>query len=134
MSDSYIELMTGIIARLKAVSAVTDLVGQRISSDTPQNTTFPYIIVTISSSPYDGKDFTGMEHDVQISAFGRKKTPGETGDIAVAVYDALNRQETNITLATHSVRNIQYSGVGFVEKEPDGVTWQSLRRFRCVVT
>lgn len=134
MSDSYIELMTGIIARLKAVTAVTDLVGQRIYADAPQDATFPYVIVSISSSPYDGKDFTGMEHEVSVSAFGRKKTPDETGDIAVAVYNALNRQESNITLATLSVRNIHYTSVGFVEKEPDGVTWQSLRRFRCVVT
>lgn len=134
MTDSYKPLLKGIIARLKAVTAITDIVSTRVYSDVPQNATFPYIVVTIDSLPFDGCEFTGMEHEVQIQSFSRTGSPAQSADIRAAVYTALNRQESNITMDSGSVRVLQYNGVGFVEREPDGKTWQSLSRFRCVVT
>ena len=126
--------MKGIIAELKADTALAAIVGTRVYSNTPQNADFPYVSVSISSQPYDGCDFTGMVHDISVSGFSRKADPAQAADIRSAVYDALNREESAITLDNGSVRHIHYSGVSFVEREPDGITWQSLIRFRCVVT
>lgn len=134
MADSYSVLMKGVIARLKAYSALTAITSTRIYSQVPQNATTPYVQVSITSSPYDGVGFTGMEHEIQVQGFSRKPTPDEAADIRAAVYDALNRAESNVALDTGTVRHIHYTGIGFVDREPDGVTWQSLIRFRCVVT
>ena len=134
MADSYAPLLKAIMTRLKAYSALTAITSSRIYADTPQDATFPYATITISSSPYDGDEFTGMEHEIQVQGFSRDPSPKEAGDIRAVVYDALHRQENNLTLDSGSVRHIHYTSVGFVEREPDGVTWQALMRFRCVVT
>ncbi len=134
MADSYAPLLKAIMTRLKAYSTLTAITSSRIYADTPQDSTFPYVSVSINSLPFDGVAFVGMEHEIQVQGFSRDPSPKEAGDIRAAVYDALNRQESNLTLDSGSVRHIHYTGVGFVEREPDGVTWQSLMRFRCVVT
>jgi len=127
--------MKSVIARLKATAALTAIVTTaRIYSNAPQNATFPYVMVSITSSPYDDKDSTGMEHEIQVQGFSRKPTPEEAANIRAAIYDALNRAESDLTLDSGTVRHIHYDGIGFVEREPDGVTWQSMMRFRCVVT
>lgn len=134
VADSYGVLLKAIIAKLKATAALTAIVSTRIYSNIPQNTTFPFAAVSISSIPFDGDAFTGMEHNIQVQGFSRKPTPDEAADIRSAVYDALNRNESGLTLDSGSVRHIHYTGTGFVEREPDGVTWQSLVSFRCIVT
>ena len=135
MADSYNSLMKSVIAELKATAALTAIVpAARIYSNTPQNATFPYAVVSIVSSPYDDKDSTGMEHEIQVQGFSRLATPEQAANIRAAVYDVLNRKESDLTLDSGTVRHIHYNGIGFVEREPDGVTWQSMIRFRCVVT
>ena len=134
MSDSYLPLLKAIIATLKADAPVGAVVGDRIYTDVPQNEVFPYMVVSIDSSPYDANDFTGMEHTPQINTYSRDKSPYEAASARAAVYDALNRQGDTIALDTGRIVDIQYTGVGTVFKDTDGVTWTSVAQFRAVVT
>lgn len=131
MADSYNDVLKSIIATLKATSAVTDIVGQRIYSNVPQPETFPYVVVYVRSNDYSGKDFSGQEHDVQVSCFSRDSSPKEAGDVRKAVFNVINRNEA-MALDNGGYSNIQYiSGDTF--KDPDGKTWHSVANFRAVI-
>ena len=129
MSDTYLPLIKAVIARLKATSAVTSIVGQRIYTDVPQKETFPYIVITAESADYSAKDFSGMEHTLEIHGFSRSKTPLEAGNIRSESYDVINRNESGLTLDNGSMTNVYYQ-TGAIFKEPDGVTWHSLGQYR----
>lgn len=133
MSDTYLAGIKSILSRLNAVTPVTDLVGARIYTDIPQDEAFPYIVVKMDSAPFMTKDFSGMEHTLEVHSFSRDKTPKEAGDIREAVVDALHRQESNLTLDKQAVTDIQYE-TGAVFKEPDGVTWHGLIQFRFIIS
>lgn len=134
MMDSYKPLMEAVVTALKADATLSAIVSTRVYSNVPQNETFPYVFVSISSGPYDSVTFSGMEHEITVQGFSRKPSPAEAASIRAAVYNLLHRGESNLTLDVGNVAHIHYNGVGFVEREADGVTWQSLARFRCVVT
>ena len=133
MADTFKPLMKAIIAKLKANTSVMGYVATRVYTHVPQNTAFPYIKISISSLPFDSKDTTGMEHEVSIACFSREATPEEASAIRAAVYSVLHRNESGLTLDSGTLFNLNYSGVGFVEQEPDGKTWQGLAQFRAVV-
>lgn len=133
MADTYKPLMKAIIAKLAATTSIMGYVGARIYANVPQNTTFPYVRISISSSPYDTVNTTGMEHTVTVQCFSRKSTDEEAAAIRAAVYALLHRTETSFTLDSGTLFHIHYDGVGFVEQEPDGKTWQALATFRAVV-
>lgn len=134
MSDSYLDLLKAIITTLKDDSAVGAVVGDRIYTDVPQNEEFPYSVVSIDSAPFSANTFTGMEHTVQVNTYSRDKSPLEAGSARAAIYDALNRQGDTIALDTGRIVDIQYTGIGTVFKDTDGVTWTSVAQFRAVVT
>lgn len=131
MSDSYKPLLAAIIARLKADTAITNQVGQRIYNDVPDNETFPYIAITISSSPFDTKTGAGMEHNLQCNVFSRQTSSNEAATIRAAIYNSLNRQETALNAAGVDV--IIFNGVAPVLKEPDGKTWNGVLQFKVMI-
>lgn len=136
MADTYKPLLKAIIAKLAATTSIMGYVGSspaRIYANVPQNTTFPYIRIGITSLPYDSKDTTGMEHTITVQCFSRLSTDSEAAAMRAAVYAVLNRNESAFTLDSGTLFHIHYDGVGFVEQENDGKTWQSLATFRAVV-
>lgn len=136
MADTFKPLMKAIVAKLAATTSIMAYVGSspaRIYSNVPQNATFPYIRISITSAPFDSKDTTGMEHFVTVQCFSRKPSSEEAGAMRAAVYAVLNRNETAFTLDSGTLFHLHYSGMGFVEQEPDGKTWQGLAQFRAVV-
>jgi hypothetical protein len=134
MSDSAAETIKGVISRLKAVGSVTALVSTRIYTMIPQKETFPYIRVGMTGDDYSGKDFTGMMHALRIQAFSRDRSPKEVLDIRQAVYNALNRNEINVTISGYNLVSLQQGGAIDFFQESDGKTWQSVLDFRVVVT
>lgn len=133
MADSFKPLIKGVIAALKADVTTAALVSTRVYSDVPQNETFPYIVVSVQSSPFDTKTSSGMEHSMQVSGFSRSGSVSEVGDIRAAVYALLHKGESNVTLDSGTLVNMLFSGVGFVAKEPDGSTWQGTMQFDVVI-
>ncbi len=133
MADTFLPILKSITAKLKANTSVMGYVGSRIYSNVPQNTAFPYIRLSIGSEPFDTVSTTGMEHAISIQIFSRDPSPSEAGAIRAAVYNLLHRNESAFTLDNGTLFNINYDGVGFIEQEPDGKTWQALAQFRAVV-
>lgn len=136
MSDSALPLIKGIITRLKAVSAVTNIVGSgssaRIYSIVPQQTTFPYIKIIVSSEDWSAKDFVGMRHIVRIQGFSREPSIKEVGDIRAAVISALERQEANITVTGYTLVRLDKSALSDIITNEDGETQQSIIEFEAI--
>lgn len=130
MTDTYLPVLSAVIARLKANSTITGLVSQRIYSDVVDNPTFPFIRVEIQSGDYSTKENAGMEHIIQISAFSRDVSPNQAGQIRAAIYNLFNRQENALSGA--GICNILHNGVALLFKEPDGKTWNSTIQFRAI--
>jgi hypothetical protein len=126
--------LKAIIARLNAVSAVTSVVSTRIYSDIIENPTFPYILVELSSTPFDTKDSSDQEHQIFVHCFSKKNTPTEAMDILSGIYSALNRTESNITLDSGYLTYSQFAGVNDIFKEPDGITWHGVMNFNFLIT
>lgn len=137
MADTYKPLLKSIVAKIKSTTSIMAYVGSgsssRVYSNVPQDTTFPYIRVAINSEPFDTKDTSGMTHSITVQCFSRKPGPEEAAAMRAAIYALLHRNEGAFTLDNGTLFNINYDGVGFVEQEPDGKTWQALAQFRAVV-
>jgi len=131
MTDSYLPLLADMIAKMKATAGLTALVGQRIYSDVPDNPTFPYVVLTISSAPFDTKTGNGMDHSAQISIYSRKPSPIEVGQIRAQVYTLFHKQES--LLVASGVDVILFNGVAPTFKEPDGQTWQGVIQFNIII-
>ena len=123
------ELLKGIIARLKAISAVTDIVGQRIYSSVPDNPTFPYLTVGILASENKTKDRSKYRYDIAIQSYSRKDSQKETHDVHAAIDSALDRQEHTISLDAGEMVLLEHiSTIGLV-RDPDGVTWLQVSNY-----
>ena len=74
-----------------------------------------------------------MIHIVTVKAFSRYAGVKEALEIRSAISDALDRQESNVTVTGSKVVRLQKSGLNTVFKEPDGKTYQSVIQFNVVV-
>ncbi len=132
MSDAYLELVKGVIARLKADSPVAALVSTRVYSIVPQQTAFPYIKVSINSNDWSAKDFTGQSHIVRVQGFSREPSVREAGQIRAAVMTALERQESNITVSGFTLVRFEKGVLSDIITNEDGETQQSIIEFEAI--
>lgn len=133
MADYTRVLLKGVIARLKAYTDLTDIVGTKIYSDVPQQTAKPYCVVEISSIPSPTKDNSVHKHDILVHGFSATKSPNQAMQIAEEVFNALDRQESNITLDSGSMTYLQTTELKDTFKEPDGNIWHSIINFNCLI-
>jgi len=132
MSDSYLPVLAAVIAALKADATLTAIVpAARIYSDVVDNPTFPFVVVSMASSPFDTKTTSGMTHTCQVSIFSRKTSPQELGQARSAVYNVLHKQETSF--AGIGVSDIMFNGTAPTLKESDGQTWHCPMQYRITV-
>lgn len=133
MTDSTLVGLKGIIARLLAFSDLTDIVGTSIFSNVPQDTDFPYAVVEFTSSDWSQQDDANMQHSITIHGYSRTSSLLEASQIAEEAYNALNRQENNVTLDTGNVVLLIFTGVKTTFKETDGITWHSIIEFNFII-
>ena len=113
-------ILNQIITILKANTALTALVNQKIYTYIPQNTSYPYLFISVQSKPEDSLDSTDQLHTVRIQGFSEKNGIKESLDIKEIIFNALNRHEDFQ----------QCEAVIFdVFQEPDGKTYQSVIEF-----
>lgn len=132
MADSANEVIKGIVTRLKAVTAVTDIVSTRIYSSAPQGVTYPFIVVTAQSEDFSTKDYASMKQRVRVQAFSRYNGSKQVLDVRAAVETALNRQEANVTVTGFSLVRLERATLATAFLEGDGKTWQSVIEFDAV--
>ena len=134
MSDSALPLVKAIIAKLKATTAITNIVGQRIYSIVPQQAAFPYIKISVSSEDWSAKDFVGMAHRLRVQGFSRQASIKEAGDIRAAVITALERQESALTIdSPYTIIRLDKSSLSDIITNEDGETQQSIVEFEVII-
>ena len=74
-----------------------------------------------------------MSHIAKIYAFSRESSPAEALDISFVVYNALDRQENNITISIGDLVNCDFTGDRRVVKDTDGVTWFCVSNYSLTV-
>lgn len=91
MADPSLELQGAIVVRLKNVSAVQALIGQRIYDPVPPSATFPYVSLGPDDLISDDADcITGFEITVQIDCWSRSLGFKEVKQVGDAVREALH--------------------------------------------
>lgn len=127
------ETFAGIYARLSGFSQLTNIVNSRIYSRVPNEPTFPYVRFALSGSSLEDDKLNSRNlFDLTVQGFSRKSSPKECSDITEAIFSALHRQETNITISGSTV--VRCHRVDFdVLQEPDLVSWQGRVTFDLLV-
>jgi hypothetical protein len=99
------DIRQGVVAALKANAGVTALVGQRVMSKARKDTPFPYVVVSgITPSAFNTTCTRGALVGVGIHIYSRSaQGDQEAEEIAERIVDALDRQETSITLEDHNL-------------------------------
>ena len=133
MADSALVVIKAVIVTLKANPTLAAIVGDRIYTDVPQKTDFPYVVVSVQSEPFAACDFSGQSHDLRVQAFSRQAGIAECLNIRKAALDALDRKETDISLSSGTLVKCEYSGLSDAFIEDDGKTWQSLGELEVIV-
>ncbi|MCB1713002.1 MAG: DUF3168 domain-containing protein [Candidatus Riesia sp.] len=129
MSYRATPLLKGIIARLAAVSAVTDIVGTRIYSSVPDNPTFPYLTISINATENKTKNTSKFIYELYIQSYSRKPSQKQTHDIHAAIHAALDRQEAAISLDAGDMVSLEHQSTIGIVRDPDGVTWLQTSTF-----
>lgn len=129
MSDPVLELQGSIIARLRANSAVTALVANRVA-DIPQAAwAKPYISIGPSNYVAELVDcIDGGEVMIQIDCWSESTTMKEVRDIADAVRRALRNWEP--TLATNAIVTFDPWRTDYIR---DGAIKQASLRYTAIV-
>jgi hypothetical protein len=133
MSDSGLATLQGIITRLKAYAGLTALVSTRIYSIVPQQTAFPYVVVSMRSNPFDTKDVTGLNTIIRVQGFSRQMSYDEALNIRNQVMVALERQEANITISGFTLVKLDKGALCDIITEDDGITRQSIIEFDALI-
>jgi hypothetical protein len=134
MPDAALSLFTGVINRLRGYTALNALVGgpmpnTRIFSAVPQQQIFPFVKVSVMSQPFASSSFSGQQHTVRVQAHSQSGSLQEAMAIRQQVMDALDRQESNITVSGATLIKCEYGGFSDCFIEDDGRTWQSVIEF-----
>ena len=134
MADSTLVGLKGIIARLRGFAALTSLVpSAKIVSSVSQQTAFPYVLVEFEATPWMQHDDSNLQHKVTIHAFSNKTSPFDAMAIIAEVYNALDRQEANISVDSGDVVLCIYDGLRTTFKEPDGNIWHGVIEFKLLI-
>lgn len=118
-------LIKGLIARLKAYSALVTLIGTRIFTDVPQKATFPYVTIDVSSDEAYNKTAKSKRFQVVFNSWSREKDMAEAANIIQKIEDSIDRQETSITLDSGTLVMLQLISEDCY-KDPDGITWHGV--------
>ncbi len=127
MADDFATaLQKGLIAALKADSAVTALVGARVYDEPPQNATFPYLWITeITPYAFDTDCTEGAQVQIGLEAQSRAASGRvEAVRVAEAVKNALHRQEGAVTVSGFNLIETRFQTF-ITTREPDGRGYSS---------
>ena len=134
MADSTLVGLKAIIGRLRGFAALTNIVpAAKIMSSIAQQTSFPYILVEFEGSPWMQDDDSNIQHKVTVHAFSDKNSPFVSMNAIKEVYNALDRQESNISVDSGIVVLCIYDGLRTTFKEPDGNIWHSVIEFKLLI-
>lgn len=90
-------------------SNLNAIVGSRIYDYVPDNSDFPYVVITdMIATPFDSQIGNGMQVKLSIGAFSDYKGTKEIKDIMRIVYDLLHNNSGLINIAGQNVILCQF--------------------------
>lgn len=132
-------LQAAVYTRLTGYAALTALVGTRVFDFVPESAQPPFVVIGDDTAiDWSSKTNNGWETTVTIHAWdfekaGRKSVKA----ILSAVYDALHRQEANITVSGFTLVQIQYEfEQTFQDTSAEGQSdrfYHGVQRFRVLI-
>jgi hypothetical protein len=130
MTHPTLALQKAIFAALIADAAVAALVGDRIYDAAPRDAAFPYLAFGPARlADWSTGSEAGSEHRFLVHAWSRKRGKRETFAIAEAVGAVLHDQ--SLELDGHALVNLRLETTDVI-RDPDGITWHGVLRFRAV--
>lgn len=130
-----------VIARLKAsgplVAATAGIYAgvapQAADSGTPG--AFPYVIIDDTDFlDYHTSSESGFEVFMRVYTFSRSPGRKETRDVQDLIYDALHRQQDNLSVSGHSVLLIDREGSTVDEPLDADGSWRGVCDYRALIT
>ena len=122
MADGFaLSVQKGVRAALVANAGVTDIVGQRVYDEPPQDVLFPYLrFGDISPNAFDTDTTEGAEVTISLEAHSRSASGRvEAIQIVEAVKEALHRQEAAVALTGHNLVEMIFQTYS-VTRDDDG--------------
>lgn len=127
MSDPSYALQKALVARLKATSGVTDLVGTRIFDAVPKSAAFPYLTLgEVQVVPDEADCYAGAEVYFSVHAWAREPGAADVKRIAPAVQAAVLADD--LALDGHTVVSVAFDGAQYM-RDPDGLTSHAVISF-----
>ncbi len=130
MTHASFALQKAVVAKLIADAAVGALIGDRIYDAPPRDVAFPYLTVGQTSlADWSTGTEAGAEHQLVLHAWSRERGKKQCYAIMDAVEATLH--EAALTLEGHALINLRFE---FAEtrRDPDGITYHGVMRFRAV--
>lgn len=133
MSDPSAAMQKAVVARLKAVAAVTALIGQRTYDYVPQDAVFPYVSIGGFQSVDDSAEcIDGVEIFIELHVWSRATGSVECKTVASAVRAALHEHSPTLDDPFAAVGNIEHRDTRYL-RDPDGKTTHGILNFRAFV-
>ncbi|HZP20090.1 MAG TPA: DUF3168 domain-containing protein [Bauldia sp.] len=123
-------LQKAIFAALAGDAAVGALIGDRIYDAAPRDAAFPYVgLGQASFADWSTSTEAGAEHRLVLHVWSRERGKAETLRIIAAVTAALD--DAALALDGQRLVNLRFE-TGDAARDPDGITWHGVMRFRAV--
>lgn len=130
----------GIFNRLTGYSALTtELGGAKVYDHVPQGTAAPYVLIgddTLIES--DTKTGNGWELTITVHTWDFLRAGRKTvKEIMEHIYDALHKQETNVTVSGFSLTYLHCEYQETFQERAEGATdmyYHGVQRFRALIT
>lgn len=131
MTSATLELQGAIVTRLKAVAAVTALIGQRVYDAVPASPTFPYVSFGPSDEIKDDAEcIRANEVTMQLDGWSRAVGFPEVRRVVAEVVEALDGEE--LALTDNALLLLEHRTTRFF-RDPDGLTSHAAIEFRAIV-
>lgn len=134
-------LQAAIYTRLTGYSALTSaLGGVKVYDHVPQGTSAPYVVIGDNTlSEWDTKSRNGWNCTIAIHVWDYLKAGRKSVNTLLShIYDALHRQEANLTLTGFSLVEISREfHEAFQDTTPEGASdhfYHGVCRFRALIT
>jgi hypothetical protein len=130
MTYPALALQKAVTTALGGSSALVAIVGDRIYDAPPRNAAFPYVSLgQISVADWSTGTEAGAEHQLILDAWSRAAGKRECYAMIDAVTAALN--DAALTLDGSALVNLRFQ-LADVRRDPDGITFHGVIRFRAV--
>jgi len=130
MTHPSLALQKAVFAALVADGGVGALIGDRLYDAPPRDAGFPYASFG-EARTLDWSTGTeeGAEHRLTLHVWSRERGKSECLAVMEAVEAAL--RDATLTLDGHALVNLGFEAAD-ARRDPDGITWHGVLRFRGV--